>query len=91
MRRICCALGLLVSLTLTGCGESGPVLVEAGGKVTYNNAPVANATVRFLPADGSKKDSPFGMGTTDKDGNFELKVRGDKGVPEGVYDVTVTK
>ena len=59
--------------------------------MTAKGVPVGNATVSFLPADGTKGEG--GIGTTDADGRFTLtgSRRGDSGVVPGKYRVRVSR
>lgn len=83
----------LVLATLVGCGSSGPPpgpkkldVVPAGGTVTYQGMPVANATVSFQHSEGSASAS----GKTDASGKFTLSTYGtNDGAPVGKYKVTV--
>ncbi len=78
---LCCA--------LAGCGggpEGGNVtLADAGGTVTYKNAPLAGAMVTFTPEDG-----PIATGRTDLQGKFKLSTGGMSGVALGKCKATVT-
>lgn len=82
----------LVLLVLAGCGDSSdpnrPATAPVSGVLTRKGDPVADATVTFTAADGSR--SAFGK--TDETGHFELTTfeSGDGAVP-GEYVVTVTK
>jgi len=83
------ALVLLSSLVL-GCGGGDSLpLYEAGGVITYNGAPVKNATVTFAAAEGTK--APLATGITDDKGQYRLKSRGELGAAQGSYIVTVSK
>jgi len=68
--------GVLLGLALgimTGCGSSGPQMGRVSGKVTYQDQPVANATVTFLPeAAGSQSAT----GITDASGEYQLSTFG---------------
>ncbi len=70
-----------------GCSSSssGPKLVPADGKVTFQGQPLAGATVMFVPEKG-----PFAMGITDKDGKFQLSTGTSRGVVVGPVKVSVT-
>jgi hypothetical protein len=85
------AAAAVVVLTALGCGGDGLRRVPVQGKVTAKGVPVGNATVSFLPADGTKGEG--GIGTTDADGNFTLtgSRRGDSGVVPGKYKVRVSR
>ena len=70
-----------------GCGSDRPETVPAGGTVTYNGKPVAEARVMFM-AEGGRPAS----GVTDAEGCFELMTfaPGDGALP-GEHVVTVSK
>lgn len=92
---------LAAALTLmlaAGCSQSDDVerekTVPVSGTVTYKGAPVADASVGFVP-DAPPGPNPPGRGAfgrTDDQGRFQLMtfVAGD-GVVPGNYKVTVTK
>jgi len=81
---------VLLSSVVLGCGGSdAPPLYEAGGVVTYQGAPLKNATVTFSAAEGTK--APLATGITDDKGQYRLKSRGDLGAAQGSYVVTISK
>jgi len=80
----------LLVLSLTGCG--GPSPVAAGGTITYQGNPVANANVQFVPTgEAGGADRKIATGETDAAGKFGVGTvkPGDGAVP-GDYAVTVT-
>src|SRR5439155_7327733 len=91
MRRSHHLAAVAVLLFLLGCGGDGLRRVPVQGKVTAKGAPVGNATVSFMPADGTKGEG--GIGTTDPAGTFTLigSRRGDAGVVPGKYKVRVSR
>jgi len=87
-------MGLLVAVA-TGCGGSGPPLVDAGGTVTYQGKPVAGASVTFVPnlSDGERitgKKTPMAIGKTDEDGRFRLFTGDRRGVVVADMKVSIT-
>lgn len=79
-------------LVLAGCGSPArPGAVPVGGTVTLNGAPVANARVTFIPADGTTGFG--GAGTTDAAGKYVIKDAREStpGVVPGKYRVVVSK
>lgn len=56
---------LVAGLVASGCGRRDMGRVE--GRVTFREAPVADAVVNFLPA-----NRPMAVGRTDADGRFVL-------------------
>lgn len=71
---------------LTGCGPDTPPTGKVSGTVTYNGAPVSNATVTFLPDNGRSAS-----GVTDSSGNFTLSTFGTSdGALLGNHKVIVT-
>jgi hypothetical protein len=77
-----------VGLSLTGCGNGGPSLVQVTGSVTVDGKPANGATLIFHPTDKEAKLIP--AATTDDSGKFKLATSAQEGIPEGSYDVTVT-
>lgn len=79
--------------TLVGCGGSSdgePELVPVSGVVTFDDKPLADADVRFIPAEMTP--GLGGSARTDKDGKFELTyARTGSGAPAGKYQVTVSR
>lgn len=95
MKRFLLLTALTFALVVTGCGDSKPKAIPAGGKITLKGGEVRfpeGAFVAFHPLDpalvkglGTK---PFA--TVDKDGNYELTSYAEKdGAPVGDYGVTV--
>ncbi len=72
---------------VAGCGDERPDTLPAGGMVTYNGQPVAEARVMFM-VEGGRPAS----GMTNSEGRFELMTfePGDGALP-GEHKVTVTK
>jgi hypothetical protein len=78
-------------LVLLGCGGDGLRRVPVKGQVTAKGTPVGNATVSFMPADGTKGEG--GIGSTDAEGIYTLvgSRRGDVGVVPGKYSVRISR
>lgn len=79
----------LFGFMLAGC-SGGPVggdvtLAQAGGLVKFKGAPLAGATVTFIPEKG-----PLATGTTDLEGKFKLTSGGMAGVAVGKCKVSIT-
>jgi hypothetical protein len=73
-----------------GCGgPSGPSLVPAKGKVSYNSQPLSGAMVSFGPA--SSEGGQPAVGTTDANGDFTLQTLGRPGAVKGKYKVAISK
>ena len=91
MRRLPYLAAAVAILGFLGCGGDGLRRVSVQGKVMAKGVAVGNATVLFLPADGTQGEG--GIGTTDRDGNFTLtgSRRGDSGVVPGKYRVRVSR
>ena len=93
MQKIQLSLTLVIFLTLIGCDRSGrlPGLVPASGTVTFNGAPVEEATVIFVP-DSVESNMRSASATTDAKGKFTLAtLQHADGAYPGSYKVTVTK
>lgn len=85
---------LLATLCLAplGCGKgyAGGNLAPVSGAVTLDGQPAAGIIVLFSPTDATGGQG--GMGTTDANGQYELKTRGEfAGVVPGHYKVTCVK
>lgn len=82
-----CALVLL-----TGCGGSNVLKTNrVEGTVTYNGAPLANASITFYPEDEGATPA---IGKTDENGKYLLQtLQGavDAGTTPGKYLVTISK
>ena len=91
MRRMRYLAAAVAILGLLGCGGDGLTRVPVRGTVTARGAPVGDATVSFLPVEGTKGEG--GIGTTDRDGNFTLigSRQGHSGVVPGNYRVAVSR
>lgn len=81
---ICCAAGL--ASFAAGCGgDAGTVkVVPAGGTVTFQGAPLAGASVTFVPLEG-----PVATGITDVQGKFKLSTGAQSGAVPGKSRVSV--
>lgn len=80
----------LVALATVGCsggGGGGASLYPVKGKITYKGAPVAGATVTFIPAGLGQPAT----GQTDASGVYNLNTGTRPGAAAGQYKVTVTK
>jgi hypothetical protein len=78
-------------LVLAGCGGGGGPELPVSGVVTLDGNPVADATVRFYPDEGTDPTSS-GYAQTGTDGKFVVTGGNDKkGLVAGKYKVTVTK
>jgi hypothetical protein len=78
----------LASLTLlvaSGCGGSGPDIVEVSGQLTRGGKPVPNLTVMFQPDEGRPS-----WGRSDENGNFTLSYDPERdGARIGMHTVVV--
>ncbi|QDT52622.1 hypothetical protein Pan44_06340 [Caulifigura coniformis] len=83
LRSVC---SVVLALVLTGCGDNGPVLVEARGTVLYRGDIVPKANVVFISDDGAS----MSIGVTDEQGQFQLSTRGRAGALIGPYKVGIT-
>ena len=71
---------------LVGCGDSGPKLVDAKGKVTYKGEPLPKAQVVFVP-EGNEITA---LAMTDEQGEFQITTEGRPGAVPGKYKVAIT-
>lgn len=85
-RSLCIAAALLTGMT-SGCfSNSGPVLADVTGNVTFNGKPLPDAMVSFYPNTGER--SAHGM--TDAAGNYRLQFTGMKeGALVGEHQVKI--
>ena len=76
---------------MCGCSKTDPSLVAVTGTVTINDQPLANATVTFIPKDGTPGFG--GVGKTDAAGKSKLFGNRDDapGILPGEYRVVVSK
>jgi hypothetical protein len=85
------ALGTVAVLwlaTLAGCGGNADLGIVAG-VVTLDGQPLANATVEFIPTDGSETRTSYD-GTTDESGRYKLYFSaGHEGAAPGAYTVHI--
>ncbi|MFM2217228.1 MAG: hypothetical protein RL240_1546 [Planctomycetota bacterium] len=79
---------LFVGLTLTGCGNGGPSLVNVTGTINVDGKPAEGATMIFFPNDAAMTLIPSAQ--ADAGGKFTVITDGKNGIPTGSYDVTVT-
>ena len=82
---------LATLLLASGCGGGprGPTLHPASGSVIVSGKPAAGVLVRLHPR-AVGPDIPIPGAVTGSDGRFTLLTSGRPGVPEGIYDVTLT-
>jgi len=79
---------VLAGILAAGCGGVSGNRVPVNGIVTWDDEPLANATVFFLPNDAGSSASAV----TGTDGRFVLiGVKGGPGIEPGTYKVTVSK
>jgi hypothetical protein len=74
-----------VLMLAAGCGAKGPTMAPAGGKVTYNGEPLANANVIFVPEGGGLTS----VGQTNAEGRFTLSSSTRPGAVVGKHQVAV--
>lgn len=79
-----------VLVAAAGCGD-GLRRVPVEGKLTAGGAPLAGASVQFLPDEGTPGEG--GLGLTEADGSFRLvgSREGADGVVPGKYRVRVSR
>lgn len=94
-RACCCSAGIFALLLAAGCSGGGPVTHSVSGTITYNDKPVADAQVGFVPIDTTGKVKPA-RGQTDAQGRYTLSTylgpdQNGSGAMAGSYQVTVEK
>lgn len=93
----------LIGVCLSGCGGGSETpkvfseLVTGKGKITLDDAPLAAATVSFIPQEG-EADIRMASAITDNSGGFELitpianvSPEETKGIAPGKYKVVISK
>ena len=85
--------GFAALITALGCSQGDPNLATVSGEVTQNGTPVDGAKVTFhstVEVEGKKGHSY--SATTDSSGKYLLATVGkERGIPPGMYKVTITK
>jgi hypothetical protein len=88
------ALAVVVALAMfiAGCGKNPHRVAPVSGKVTRLGAPLANATVVFLPeTKPGAMPSPTSRGETDSQGRYTLTTTEDKpGAVVGAHKVRIS-
>ncbi|QDT97225.1 carboxypeptidase-like regulatory domain-containing protein [Gimesia aquarii] len=84
---IAISIGCLFFLTACGGGSDAPELGQVKGKITMDGAPLADASVTFMP-----ENVRSSFATTDSEGNYELiYIREEPGAAIGKHKVVVSK
>jgi hypothetical protein len=84
--------GLLGLTFLYGCSKStDPALAPVSGRITLGDQPLTNATITFIPKEGTPGFG--GVGRTDATGKYTLRGSRDDapGIPPGAYRVVISK
>lgn len=68
--------GIVGCCLLVGCEAKPPEIVAAGGTVTLNGKPLADASVSFIPMAEGLSGNFTASGVTDKEGKFTLSLPG---------------
>ena len=89
MRKWCC-LAMTMLFGVAGCGD-GIKRVPVEGEILAVGQPVSNASIQFLPAEGTPGQGAIGV--SDKDGKFTVisSRQSDAGIPPGKYKVIVSR
>jgi len=85
-------LGLFGLASVFGCNKSAdPALAPVSGTITLGDQPLSNATVTFIPKDGTPGFG--GVGRTDGAGRYTLRGSRDDapGISPGAYRVVISK
>ncbi|WP_254510570.1 hypothetical protein [Anatilimnocola floriformis] len=73
---------------LSGCGQSGPVLHEVRGQVSYGGAPLTTGTVSLRAVrDNETQHQPTGL--INERGEYRIYTANQPGAPPGWYSVVV--
>lgn len=85
-------LGLTLLMSCLGCGGGGHDIAEVSGTVTFDDKPLSNATVFFMPmSQGTQDAGPSSTGKTDQKGRFTLTTADErKGAVVGKHRVMIT-
>lgn len=86
---LCC---LVAVLLVAGCGPNTGNLAPMSGKLTIDGEPAPGVEIVFSPqpVEGNSNVGPYSFGTTDAEGNYELKTRyGETGAIVGKHIVTL--
>ncbi|MCR9118376.1 MAG: hypothetical protein NXI22_15685 [bacterium] len=78
---------ILVSLSLAGCGNSGPRQYTLSGTINYAGQPVSMGQILLTPDSSKGNEGPSGIAQI-KDGKFETLTG--KGVSGGPYVFTIS-
>jgi hypothetical protein len=65
-----------IALVLVGCSPAPPQIVPVSGTVTLDGKPLPNAEVRFIPTRDGLDGNMVGIGVTDDDGKYTLRLPG---------------
>lgn len=80
--------GLLAPVT--GCGKPAPPpIVEAGGRITVDDAPLPSARIRFIPAFPGFGAELIAEAVSDAEGRFSLVCSGSQGACVGSHRVVI--
>jgi hypothetical protein len=77
---------LLLSISLAGCGDSGPTPIVVKGKVTLDGKPATEGGVTYHDAATGLQQYGGGIAS---DGTYSIRSRKMEGLPAGLYRVTV--
>lgn len=81
-----CGLLPILAIAFAGCTD-GPDLGRVSGRITLDGAPLADASVMFLPDAGGRP----AMAVTDREGRYELNFDGQNaGALVGRHEVKIT-
>ncbi|QDS89972.1 hypothetical protein EC9_41740 [Rosistilla ulvae] len=87
---------IFLTMLLCGCGGSGLPVVEVTANVKLHGEPIEGATVIFSRSGGSMQSGAIATGTTDAQGNAELRTtvsprETQQGAVPGEYKVMISK
>jgi hypothetical protein len=81
---------MVIAAVSMGCGGDGLQRAPITGIVTVEGAPIAGASLQFIPKGATPGEGALGI--SNAEGKFEVisSRRGDEGIPPGEYTVMVS-
>lgn len=67
---------MATALVMVGCGQPPPEIVPVSGTVMLDGMPLPNVEIRFIPTRPGLDGNMIGIGITDNEGKFTLRLPG---------------